>query len=249
MTVDLRRVRPYGDHLDDGIMQMSFTLPVPDGRPARLAALRLAAAMGLAPAIYGTCAHAVDFLEVSREQPDQEYMSEKEVERFVEERIGRPVVIVGASTGTDTHNVGINAVMNVKGFKGHHGLEAYRGFVTYNLGSQVSNRTLVAKAVDVGADAILVSQTVTQQDLHVDNLADLVALVQAEGIRSRVVLACGGPRISDTLAKDLGYDAGFAKGTLPHHVATFIVRELARRTGGGGDGPCRAVPNTTSRVI
>ena len=88
----------------------------------------------------------------------------------------------------------------------------------------------VAKAIEVGADAILVSQTVTQQNLHIRNLTELVEIVEAEGRRKQLILACGGPRVSNELAKELGYDAGFSKGTYPHHLATFIVRELAART-------------------
>ncbi len=44
-----------------------------------------------------------------------------------------------------------------------------------------------------------------------------------------MILTCGGPRVSNELAKELGYDAGFSKGTYPYHVASFIVRELAAR--------------------
>jgi beta-lysine 5,6-aminomutase beta subunit len=35
--------------------------------------------------------------------------------------------------------------------------------------------------------------------------------------------------VTGELAKELGYDAGFSKGTEPQHLATFIVRELAAR--------------------
>ena len=45
--VDLTRVKPYADHLGDGIVQLSFTLPVPDGLAARKAALELAGEAGL----------------------------------------------------------------------------------------------------------------------------------------------------------------------------------------------------------
>jgi beta-lysine 5,6-aminomutase beta subunit len=84
--------------------------------------------------------------------------------------VGREVVVVGAATGTDTHSVGIDAMLNVKGFNGHQGLEAYRGFRVYNLGSQVPNAVLIARAIEVKADAILVSQTVSQQKPHIHNL-------------------------------------------------------------------------------
>jgi beta-lysine 5,6-aminomutase beta subunit len=61
-----------------------------------------------------------------------------------------------------------------------------------------------------------------------------VEIVEAEGRRKDVILTCGGPRVSDELAKELGFDAGFSKGTYPHHVASFIVRELAERIADNG---------------
>jgi beta-lysine 5,6-aminomutase beta subunit len=137
-------------------------------------------------------------------------------------------------------------MLNLKGFHGHHGLEGYRAFETHNLGSQVPNSVLVAKAIDLGADAILVSQTVTQQNLHINNLTELVEIVEAEGQRKQLILACGGPRVSSELAKELGYDAGFSKGTYPHHVASFIVRELAARITDGASAAGQSPDGTTA---
>ena len=248
--IDLTRVKPYADHLGDGIIQLSFTLPVPYGQAARKAAQELAVKMGLEHpevvhyqgltdgytyfTMFGECNHTVDYASLSDEGFDIEYMSEDEIETFANEHIGRPVVVVGAATGTDTHSVGIDAMLNLKGFHGHHGLEGYKSFQTHNLGSQVPNSVLVSRAIDLDADAILVSQTVTQQNLHVANLTELVEIVEAEGLRKRLILTCGGPRVSNELAKELGFDAGFSKGTYPHHVASFIVRELAARNDTNG---------------
>jgi beta-lysine 5,6-aminomutase beta subunit len=67
----------------------------------------------------------------------------------------------------------------------------------------------------------------------VNNLTELVEIVEAEGRRRETILACGGPRVSNELAKEFCFDAGFSKGTYPHHLATFIVRELAARTAAG----------------
>jgi beta-lysine 5,6-aminomutase beta subunit len=257
---DLARVKPYADHLGDGIVQLSFTLPVPYGLAARKAAQELGAKMGLEHpevvhyqsltegytyfVMFGACVHTVDFSSLSSEGFEIEYMTEEQIETFASERIGRPIVVVGAATGTDTHSVGIDAMLNLKGFHGHHGLEGYKAFQTHNLGSQVPNSVLVAKAIDLDADAILVSQTVTQQNLHVANLTELVEIIEAEGRRKQLILTCGGPRVSNELAKELGYDAGFSKGTYPHHVASFIVRELAARIadadGGGQPGAAGA---------
>jgi len=244
--VNFTAVRPYADQLDDGLMQLSFTLPVPYSSSAKHAALDLVSKMGLERPdvvhyqrllngytyfiIYARCSYTVDFAALGEEGLEIDYLSEAEIEDYASRNIGRPVVVVGASTGSDTHSVGIDAMLNAKGFQGHSGLESYRSFVTYNLGSQVSNSALVAKAMEVGADAILVSQTITQQNLHVQNLTELVEILEAEGRRDETILVCGGPRVTDELAKELGYDAGFSKGTFPHHLATFLVREVAARS-------------------
>jgi beta-lysine 5,6-aminomutase beta subunit len=255
--VNLAAVRPYADHLDDGLVQMSFTLPVPYSLAARRAALELAAGMGFDEpevvhyeqltegytyfVMYGRCTQTVDFAALQGEGFDIEYMNEDEIERFARDRFGgRRIVVVGASTGSDTHSVGIDAMLNLKGYHGHHGLEGYRCFETYNLGSQVPNSVLLAKAIEVDADAVLVSQTVTQQNLHVHNLTELVEMVDAEGRRRQTILACGGPRVTGELAKELGYDAGFSKGTEPQHLATFIVRELAARAASSPQGQAGA---------
>jgi len=244
-SVDLSNVKPYADHLGDGIVQFSFTLPVPYGLAARRAAQEWAAKMGLEHpevvhyqeltdgytyfVMFAESSATVDYASLSEEGFDVEYMSEEEIEEFASRQIGRPIVVVGAATGTDTHSVGIDAMLNLKGFHGHHGLEGYRAFQTHNLGSQVPNSVLVSRAIDLQADAILVSQTVTQQNLHISNLTELVEMVEAEGARKQMILTCGGPRVSNELAKELGFDAGFSKGTYPFHVASFIVRELAAR--------------------
>jgi beta-lysine 5,6-aminomutase beta subunit len=245
-AMDVAGVCPYADHKGDGIIQMSFTLPLAHSKAAKRAALQIVKRMGLAEGevvhsmaltegftyfvVYARCVDPVS-LEGAAEEPDEDFMSRREVEAFVWERIGRKLIVVGASTGTDTHSLGIDAMLNLKGFDGDAGLEGYSCFETYNLGSQVRNGTLVEKAIEVGADAILVSQTVTQQILHIHNLTELADIVESQGLRARTLLVCGGPRISDELAKELGYDAGFSKGCYPHHLASFIARRIALREG------------------
>ena len=74
-----------------------------------------------------------------------------------------------------------------------------------------------------------VSQTVTQKDVHIKNMIELVEMLEAEGLRDKVILACGGPRISHELAKELGYDAGFGMNTYADDVASFVAQEFVRR--------------------
>jgi len=243
--VDLTKIKPYGDTLNDGMVQMSFTLPVPYSDEANEAAKQLAEKMGFDdPAVvfskdlgvgytyfimYGKCTHTVDFTSIEVPKVDMEFMDREEVEEYINKYIKRDVVIVGACTGTDAHTVGIDAIMNMKGFDGNYGLERYKGINAINIGSQVPNEELIAKAIEVKADAILVSQVVTQKDVHIANLTQLVEMVEAEGIRDKIILVCGGPRIDHELAQELGYDAGFGRGSYANHVATFVVKQIVER--------------------
>jgi beta-lysine 5,6-aminomutase beta subunit len=245
VNVDLTRVKPYGDTLDDGMVQLSFTLPVPCGEEAREAARQLAAKMGMDEPqvyhmkdlgerftyfiVYGKCRHTVDFTSIRVPKVDSEVMDFYEINRFIREKIGRKIVVIGACTGTDAHTVGIDAIMNMKGYNGEYGLERYPEIDAYNLGSQVENEELLAKAIELNADVLLVSQVVTQKGVHITNLTRLVELVEAEGLRDRLILICGGPRISHELALELGFDAGFGPGTLAPHVASYFVQEIYRR--------------------
>ncbi|MFA7132323.1 MAG: cobalamin-dependent protein, partial [Bacteroidales bacterium] len=119
--------------------------------------------------------------------------------------------------------------MNMKGFAGHYGLERYDMIEALNMGSQVLNEDFIAKAIEMKADALLVSQTVTQKDVHIKNLVELVEMLEAEGLRDKIILCCGGPRISHELAKELGYDAGFGMNSYADNVASYIAEEIVRR--------------------
>ena len=244
--LDVTKLKPYGDTINDGKIQLSFTFPVKDGEKAIIAAKMLIEKMGIEEVdivhhsaldegftffiAYGILKHTVDYTKIKAESLDLEIMNFQEINEFIKEQIGRKVIVLGATTGTDAHTVGIDAIMNMKGFAGRYGLERFEMIDAYNLGSQVSNEEFVKKAIELKADVLLVSQTVTQKDIHVKNLTNLVDLLEAEGLRDEIILICGGPRISNELAKELGYDAGFGAGTYADIVATFFIKELVKRT-------------------
>lgn len=245
MDINLKAVKPYGDTLNDGAVQLSFTLPVPAGDEAREAARQLALQMGLdAPVVtemadlgegfsffvlYGRSDYSVDYSAIKIPKKQQQIMEFTAINDLISAELNRKIVVVAACTGSDAHTVGIDAIVNMKGYAGEYGLERYSEIEAYNLGSQVPNADLLAKAVELNADAILVSQVVTQKNIHLENLTELVELAEAEGLRDQMLLICGGPRISHELAIELGYDAGFGPGTLPNHVASYIAIELVRR--------------------
>lgn len=244
-TLDLTQLRPYGDTMNDSKVQMSFTLPVKDDDRGAEAARLIAKKMGMIEpsvalrkpldkdytfyVVYGAVNHSVDYTKIEVQAVETETMSMEEVNEYIQQNIGRKIVIVGASTGTDAHTVGIDAIMNRKGFAGHYGLERYEMIDAYNLGSQVPNEEMIRKAVELKADVLLVSQTVTQKDVHVQNLTELIELLEAENLRDKFVVCCGGARVTHELAKELGYDAGFGAGKYADDVASFAVVELVNR--------------------
>jgi beta-lysine 5,6-aminomutase beta subunit len=189
--VAARIVRPYGDTTGDGMVQMSFTLPIPHDKRAEGAALQLAGKMGMSPAIlvhakamgpdfsffvvYGSVSHLVDVSAVQVAEREYPLLSAKEVNAQVKSRLRRKLVVLGACIGTDAHTVGIDAILNIKGFAGEKGLEYYREIRVVNLGAQVEVPSLVARARAEGADAVLVSQVVTQREAHLVNTREMSA--------------------------------------------------------------------------
>jgi beta-lysine 5,6-aminomutase beta subunit len=239
-------IRPYGDTTGDGRVQLSFTLPVPFRTPAERAraegaALQLAAKMGLDPAmvvhakgmgpdftfciVYGRVGHLVDLSQVTVAEREFPLLSGAEVNLRIRSGLGRKLVVVGACIGTDAHTVGIDAILNVKGHAGEKGLEYYREIRVVNLGAQVEIDDLVARTRAESADAVLVSQVVTQRDAHLSNAR---AMAGAFGTGpGRPLLVVGGPRFDPGMAAQLGVDKIFGRGTTPREVASYLVHTLA----------------------
>lgn len=246
-------IRPYGDATGDGMVQLSFTLPIPHDKRAEGAALQLAAKMGLDPAlvvhakpmgpdftffvVYGRVHHLVDLHQVQVVEREYVLLSPKEANAAIRARLKRPLVVVGACIGTDAHTVGIDAILNIKGWAGEKGLESYSEITVHNLGAQVSVPDLVEASRALGADAVLVSQVVTQRDSHLHNVTEMsAAFRETYPADQRPVLVIGGPRFDEAWAGRLGVDRVFAKGTTPGEVASYLVHRVcpdqagARRT-------------------
>ena len=239
-------IRPYGDTTGDGMVQVSFTLPVPHDKRAEGAALQLARKMGLEPAmlvhakamgpdftffvVYGSVTHLVDVREVEVHEREFPLLTSKEINTEIKKRLRRKLVVVGACIGTDAHTVGIDAILNIKGFAGEKGLEYYRELKVVNLGAQVSVPQLVERAREEKADAVLVSQVVTQRDAHLLNTREMsAAFRESYPEDKRPLLVVGGPRFDETMASELGVDRVFTRGTTPGEVASFIVHRLVNR--------------------
>ena len=246
-------VRPYGDTTGDGMVQVSFTLPLPHDKRAEGAALQLAAKMGLDPAllvhakgmgsgftffvVYGRVGHLVDVSAVEVVEREYPVLTAKEVNAAVRARLRRKLVVLGACIGTDAHTVGIDAILNIKGFAGEKGLEHYRELRVVNMGAQVLVPDLVERALAERADAVLVSQVVTQKDAHLHNTREMSAAFREAYPAGRApLLVAGGPRFDEGSAGELGVDRVFGRGTTPGEVASYLVHALLPAQG----GPVRA---------
>jgi beta-lysine 5,6-aminomutase beta subunit len=234
-------VRAYGDTTGDGMVQLSFTLPVPAGPRAEAAAALFARKMGLDPAlvvhtkavgegftffvVYGRSPVIVDLDEVTVIEREFPLLTVKEVNLEIRSRLKRRLVVVGATVGTDAHTVGLDAILNVKGFAGEKGLESYREIRVVNLGAQVAAVDLVRRAVAESADAVLVSQVVTQRDAHLHHVREVADALAGHWPADRPgpLLLVGGPRFDPAGAGELGADRVFAKGTTPNEVASYLV--------------------------
>jgi beta-lysine 5,6-aminomutase beta subunit len=242
-----RHVRPYGDTTGDGMIQTSFTLPIPPGPRADGAAMQLASKMGIEPAmvvhshgiggeftffvVYGSVKHIIDLDAVTVIEREYPLLSPAEVNGVVRKMLRRKLIVVGGCIGTDAHTVGIDAILNIKGFAGEKGLEYYRELKVVNLGAQVTVPELVKRARDEKADAVLVSQVVTQKDAHILNTQEMsAAFREAMGDRCPVLIA-GGPRFDPLMADQLGVNRVFGRGTTPGEVASYLVHAMKESRG------------------
>ncbi len=263
-------VRPYGDTTGDGMVQVSFTLPLSsvgtDAKLAEGAAAQLANKMGIDPAlvvhakpmgpgftffvIYGRVNHLVDTSQVRVVERDYPLLSPKEVNLAVRRGLRRRLVVVGACIGTDAHTVGIDAILNIKGFAGEKGLEYYREIKVVNLGAQVSVPRLVERSRAEKADAVLVSQVVTQRDAHIANTLEMTAAFrEAYPSDRRPLMVVGGPRFDESMAEELGVDRVFVRGTTPGEVASYLTDQLVtRRVSTGSTGRRVSTGSTTGEA-
>ncbi len=248
MLKKIGKIKLYGDKTGDGVVQLSFTLPMPKCDEARVAAQMFAEKMGLTKVsilhmeamdydytffvVYGSFDSEVDVSNLVVPKLENPTYSFDEVNDLVKKYVGRKVVILGACIGTDAHTVGIDAIFNMKGYMGDYGLERYPMFDAINLRAQVDVKDLADKIIAKQADAVLVSRVVTQRDSHIVEFKKLLEELKSRtDVPPHLIKICGGPRITHKEAAEIGYDAGFGPGTKPSQVASYIATELVKRIG------------------
>ncbi|MCR4402303.1 MAG: D-ornithine 4,5-aminomutase subunit OraE [Firmicutes bacterium] len=234
-------VYPEVEWAADRVVTMTMFWPLDEAR-AEAAALETARRLGLEepkaihkevmhPAegtlveVRGKVSFGVELAKLKLPE-GQRNLSADEIRRFVKDR---GVKVVAATVGQDEHSVGLREILDIK----HGGIEAF-GIECHYLGTSCPVEKLVDAAIEVGADAILVSTIITHADVHRINMRKLADLCREKGIRERVLLVAGGTQVTWDVATESGMDAGFGRGTRGIDVASFLVQRLREREG----GPC-----------
>src|ERR1039457_4351509 len=124
-------IKPYGDTLNDGIVQLSFTLPVENSSRGRKAAelyvtklnfeqVSVAHSRQIAVGftffvVYARAIPLLDFSQVTATEVDVAPLDFYEINELIKSGLNRRLVVIGATIGSDAHTVGIDAIMNMKG--------------------------------------------------------------------------------------------------------------------------------------
>lgn len=215
----------------DGYVSMNVFIPTSD-RVAEYAGMEMAKKMGLTDVevihkqsmhpsegtlveIKGRLDVAInpDELDIPEKIPT---LSEEEIREDIKEK---PMKVVAATVGEDEHSVGMREIIDIK----HGGIEGF-GIEAHYLGTSVPISKVVDAAMEIGADAILISTIITHADIHRINMSRLNQLCQEKGVRDKLTLIAGGTQVTNDIAVEEGLDAGFGRGTSGTDVASFLVK-------------------------
>jgi D-ornithine 4,5-aminomutase subunit beta len=226
-------IKPEVEWFADGYICLNIFLPAEE-RVAEFAAMEIARKLGLidVEVIHKEVMQPAEgtYLEVKGKVPFEinpkdliipekpEVLTPDEIRSYVKEH---PIKIVAATVGEDEHSVGMREIIDIK----HGGLEGF-GIECHYLGTSVPVEKVVNAAIEIDADAILISTIITHADIHRINMKKLHELCIEKGIRDRVILVGGGTQVTDEIAKESGLDAGFGRGTKGIDVASFLVKAL-----------------------
>jgi D-ornithine 4,5-aminomutase subunit beta len=229
--------KPEVQWKNDGIILVSMFLPISKEK-APYAAIEIGKKLGLlnVEVIHQQVLHPAEgsYIEIKGEVPF--FIKESEIkvpekivplkdEEIVEEIKRRGgIKCVAATLGEDEHNVGLKEIINIK----HGGLEKWGFQVTY-LGTSVPPEKVINAAIEVGANIVLASTTVTHGNVHKLNLKKLNDVAIEKGVREKLIIIGGGTQLSQDTYKEVGIDGTFGRGTKGIEVASFIIRKLREK--------------------
>lgn len=225
------KIKPEVEWLADGTIVIDMTLPT-SLRYAEAAAIEIANKMNLIDieVIHREILHVseatriqvkakVDFdidLNTLTIPKLPEVLTDEEIREFVK---NNPLVIVAGTIGEDEHSVGLREIIDIK----HGGIEKY-GIMCEYLGTSVPINKIVDAAIELKADAILISTIISHDDIHYKNMKKVHDYAIEKGIRDKIILIAGGTQVTPEIALKHGVDGAFSRGCKGEHVATFLVK-------------------------
>ncbi len=228
---DSSLIRPEVQWLGDGVLVVDLTLPT-SVRYAEAAALEIARKMNLVEAeiihkevlhpsegtriqLKGRFDYDIDLDNLTLPKvPD--LLSDQEIRDYL---TLNPLTIVAGTVGEDEHSVGLREIIDIK----HGGIEKY-GIKCEYLGTSVSISKLVDAAIEINADAILMSTIISHDDIHYKNMKKIHEYAIEKGVRNQLIIIAGGTQVIQENAVKQGVDAGFGRGANGQHVASFLVK-------------------------
>jgi len=225
-------IKPEVEWLADGVVTVDMFFPV-EKKVAVEAAIKAGEKMNLndVEAIHSEVLHPSEGTRVQikgrvpfdidtdkLEIPEEiETIDENEIFSYVKKY---PISVVAGTGGDDEHSVGIREILDIK----HGGVEKYGISYTY-LGTSVPIEKFVDAAIEMDAEAILMSTIISHDDVHYKNMQKLHDYAVEKGVRDKLILIAGGTQITPELAKRNYMDQGFGRGTNGHQVASFLVEK------------------------
>jgi len=225
-------LKPEVEWLGDGVVTVDLFFPI-EKRIAREAAIKTGENMNLqdVEVIHVEILHPsegtrvqikgrvnfdvnIDDLTIPEEI---DTISEDEIFDYIKKY---PMSVVAGTAGDDEHSVGIREVLDIK----HGGVEKYGIKYTY-LGTSVPIEKFVDAAVEMDADAILMSTIISHDDVHYKNMKKLHDYAVEKGVRDKLILIAGGTQVTPDIARKNNVDQGFGRGTKGLHIASFLVNK------------------------
>lgn len=225
------KIKPEVEWLADGTIVIDMTLPT-SIRYAEAAAIEIAKKMNLIDieVIHREILHVSEATRIQVKAKVNfdidlntltipklpEVLTDEEIREFVK---NNPLVIVAGTIGEDEHSVGLREIIDIK----HGGIEKY-GIMCEYLGTSVPVNKIIDAAIELKADAILISTIISHDDIHYKNMKKVHDYAIEKGIRDKIILVAGGTQVTPEIALNHGVDGAFSRGCKGEHVATFLVK-------------------------
>jgi len=229
-------IKPEVEWLGDGVVTVDLFFPT-SKKIAVEAAIKTGENMNLTDveAIHSEILHPTEGTRVqikgrvnfdidinTLELPEEiETISEDEIFEYVKKN---PLHVIAGTGGEDEHSVGIREVLDIK----HGGIEKYGINYTY-LGTSVPIEKFIDAAIEMDADAVMLSTIISHDNTHYKNMQKLHDYAVEKGVRDKLVLVAGGTQVTPEIARKNNMDQGFGRGTKGLHVASFIVEKHKER--------------------